>query len=260
MPRLLHRREPFVYLEHASLAVQEGKAVATTADGAIAIPIEALSAVLVGPGCTLTSRWVAEATAARTTVVFVGEAGVRFYAVGKPFGSRSTIAEAQATNWATRPDAVRSALFATRWGQRPASNATAVVLGEEGQRCRHLYRALAHKYQVVWHRRTRTSFSGQDPINDALSCAGMAASAASAAAVHAVGAIPALGFIHAGSASAFVYDVADLIRNDLAEVAFCQVGMGKASSQDIRRACRDKIRSDQLIDKLIADIQEVLGC
>lgn len=260
MGRLMRRCEPFVYPEHCVLSLKDGVAVVTTGNEATPLPLETISSVMIGPGCRITSSWVAEAASCHVALVFTGEEGVRFYAAGRPFGRDSRVALAHVERWVSDKELARSTLFSKRWGQPPMSCTAHAIFGEEGARCRVMYRALVEAHGLIWGGRRRASFDGSDAVNEALSWAGMAASSVAAAAVHAVGALPALGFIHSGTTWAFVYDVADLVRNDMVEAAIQQVSSGRSTASDIRRACRDRIRTGGLLDELVVDILEVVGC
>ena len=59
-------------------------------------------------------------------------------------------------------------------------------------------------------------YDASDPVNQALTAANAALYGIALAAITAIGCHPALGFIHAGSIHAFVYDIADLYKADIA--------------------------------------------
>ena len=263
MPSLspaLRRREPMSYVEHRRISVHDGRLVAEGQDmPAAAIPAEHLVALLLGPGCSITTEAAAMAAKAQTVVLFVGESGVRFYAAGRPFGGTGDVAERHARCWSTDAVSGRQRLFRARWGRDPGGESGAEIRGEEGLLVREMYRRLAETHHVLWTGRKRTNFSGEDSINDALSWGGVSVGAVSAAAVHAVGAIPALGFIHTGGSFSFVYDIADLVRNEIDEVVFTAAEAGDLSARTIRIACRDYFREHETVEYLIGQVLGVIG-
>jgi CRISP-associated protein Cas1 len=258
--RPLRSREPLAYVEHCTLKIQEGRLVADSAQsGATPVPVENLVALLVGPGCNVTSDAVSLAARTQTALVHVGEHGIRFYSAGRPFGADGDVAEQHALRWSNEPEAARRLLFAKRWERVPIGTTAAEIRGEEGALVRSLYRSLAAGHGVTWSGRRRSDFSGDNPINDALSWGGMSVGAMAAAVVHAVGAIPALGFIHSGGAFSFVYDVADLIRNDVIRLVFRLAEEERLEARDVRLACRGQFREAGTAQQLFADILEVIG-
>jgi len=258
--RPLRLREPFAYIEHRNVTVRDGAIVAEGVDhDPTPVPAESLVAIMLGPGCTVSSAAVSLMAKVQTALVHVGENGVRFYGSGRPFGSDGDVAEQHARRWAHDSESARRLLFSKRWGKDPTGVTAAEMRGEEGVMVRSMYRQLADEYGVKWDGRKRTDFSGGDNINDALSWCGVSVGAISAAVVHAIGAIPALGFIHSGGSFSFVYDGADLIRNDTIRLAFSLVSENRAGARDVRLACRDYFREARTSERLIADLLEVIG-
>ena len=82
------------------------------------------------------------------------------------------------------------------------------------------------------------------------------------AAIVSLGCAPGLGFVHTGHASSFVYDVADLYKAEVTIPAAFEVVAGYTEGMDIgsvtRRAVRDRIRSEKVMERVVRDIQRLL--
>ena len=118
-------------------------------------------------------------------------------------------------------------------------------------------------YNVPWQGRNydRQNWGVGDPINRALSAANALLNGVCHASIVSGRYSPGLGFIHTGKQLSFVYDIADLYKVDLTiPVAFQTVA---ESSENVERrtriACRDKFREAKLLDRILPDIDELLG-
>jgi CRISPR-associated protein Cas1 len=71
---------------------------------------------------------------------------------------------------------------------------------------------------------------------------------------------PGLGFIHCGKLLSFVYDIADLYKEQFTiPTAFRLAAEGAANIESrVRKACRDAFRSGKLIERILPDIADVL--
>jgi CRISP-associated protein Cas1 len=71
---------------------------------------------------------------------------------------------------------------------------------------------------------------------------------------------PALGFLHNGWHLAFVYDIADLYKVNLTvPLAFKTVAeSSKNVTSRARQACRECIREEKLLEKILPDIARLL--
>jgi len=80
------------------------------------------------------------------------------------------------------------------------------------------------------------------------------------AGVVALGCSPALGFIHTGNSRSFVFDIADLYKTDIAvPVAFEAASLGLADTEGhVRRAMRDKIHEEHVLERCVKDIKSLL--
>lgn len=98
-------RISFLYLEHSVVHRDANAVTATDEAGTIHIPAATLGVLLLGPGTTISHQAMALIAESGSTVVWVGERGVRYYAHGRSLARSSRLLEAQAyamTNQSSR--------------------------------------------------------------------------------------------------------------------------------------------------------------
>ena len=138
------------------------------------------------------------------------------------------------------------------------------IRGMEGVRVRETYARVSRETGVAWSGRAyKTSdWSAADPVNRALSTANACLYGLCHAALVSTGFSPGLGFIHTGKMLAFVYDVADLYKCEITvPLAFSCVASGSQAGLEgrVRRACRDSFRQARVLERIVPDVQSVLG-
>lgn len=267
-------RIPFLYLEHCTIGRDSNALTATTDSGVVHIPSAALGVLMLGPGTRVTHQAMAVVADAGSSVVWVGENGVRYYAHGRPIGRSTRLLERQAalvSNRKTRVGVARD-MYARRFPDEDVSGLTMQQLrGREGARVREVYRRASSATGVEWVRRDYRpdDFEASDPVNKALSAAHACLYGVVHAVIVALGCAPGLGFVHTGHDRAFVYDIADLYKAEVSiPVAFEVVaGLGDAAAETggaelaamVRRAVRDAIRDAGILTRCVRDLRELLG-
>ena len=202
-----------------TLAFQQGSATASDAlqPGDYAIPLQAVSIILLGPGSTVSHDALRLLAHARTALAAVGEDGVRFYTAPPLIPDRSGLARLQARLWADDEMRLMIArrLYAWRLGEVLPHRDLDVLRGIEGARMKETYALTAQRIGITWRGRRydRGNPMASDLPNQALNHAASAVEAAAAIAVSATATIPQLGFIHEDPGQAFVLDIADLYRD-----------------------------------------------
>lgn len=90
----------FLYADHCRVEVCDGAVVLMRAADEVAVPVAALSALLLGPGTAVTQAAVAACAAVGASLVWCGDGAVRCYAacLGETRGAENL--EAQARYWA----------------------------------------------------------------------------------------------------------------------------------------------------------------
>ncbi|WP_424214825.1 type I-E CRISPR-associated endonuclease Cas1e [Streptomyces sp. BI20] len=258
-------RSSFLYLERCRVHRDENAITATDQEGVTYIPSADIGVLLLGPGTQVTHQAMAVLGECGASVVWVGEQGVRFYASGRPLTRGSGLVEAQAAAWANQRSrlSVARAMYGLRFpDDDPAGKSRSQLLSMEGHRMRDCYRREAARTGVLWTRREydRTDFLAADPPNQAVTAAAQAMYGVAHAMIAALGCSPALGFVHSGSDRSFVMDVADLYKYDIGvPAAFDAAAEGP---QDIgsrtRRALRDRINKERLLDRCVKDLKALL--
>ena len=233
------------------------------------LPIGGLTCLMLEPGARISHAAVSLAARVGTLIVWVGEAGVRFYAAGYPGGARSDRLLWQAKlalDEETRLKIVRR-MFEMRFGEAaPERRSIDQLRGIEGARVRRMYELIARQHGVTWRGRNYDpmDFEAGDIPNRCLSAATACLYGVTEAAILAAGYAPAIGFLHTGQPLSFVYDIADLFKFETVVPVAMQVA-GRANQGrlddpggEVRRGCRDAFRRTSLLEKIIPTIENVL--
>lgn len=266
-------RHGLLWLEYGRLSVEDGTlrfvaAKSETLDaGDYAIPYQAVSMILLGPGTSLTQDVLRLCARHGTLIAAVGEGGVKSYTAPPMGQGRSDVARRHAERWADptlRLDTARR-LYAWRFGRILPHRDIETLRGIEGARIKESYKLVAQRFGIHWQGRRydRQNPNAADLPNQALNHAATFVEAAADLAVAAVGALPPLGFIHEDSSNAFTLDVADLYRVDLTlPLAFSAVralrdGEAENLEREVRRRATKLFRQEKLIPRMIDRIKEL---
>lgn len=256
----------YLYVEHARVE-QDAKSI-TLFDkrGSVAIPCAALSMLLLGPGSSITHAAVRALAENGCMIAWTGEGAVRLYAhsTGETRSARNLIRQASLASDAASRLAVINRMYRLRFPEElPPGLSLQQLRGREGLRVRDSYARASAETGVQWQGRfyDRGDWRRADPVNRALSTAASALYGICHAAIVAVGYSPGLGFIHTGKMLSFVYDIADLYKAELTiPLAFRAVAEGESGIESrVRQACRDAFYRGRLLDRIIPDIDRVLG-
>lgn len=267
-------RHGLVWLERGRLEVEDGclRFVAASSEAMAAgdyqIPHQSVSAVLLGPGASVTHDALRLLARHGCCLCAVGAGGVRLY-TAPPLGpDTSALALRQAALWSakmTRLEVARR-MYALRFDEIVRTRDIEVLRGMEGARIKRAYELAASKHGVPWRGRRydRANPMAADLANQALNHAATTMQAAAAIAVAATGTIPQLGFVHEESGQSFVLDIADLRRHDVVlDIAF---GAARAAERGtdrldslVRRGAAEAFRRQAVIPGLIEAIKTVLG-
>lgn len=258
----------FLYVEKVRIEQDAQAILLLDAKGRVAVPVAALSVLMLGPGATITHAAVLTLADNGCSVVWSGERGVRFYACGLGETRRAANIMVQAKAWADQDQhlEVVKRLYRMRFAETPDEGLTLEQLrGMEGVRVRETYAALAKKTGVGWQGRAykRNAWNASDPVNRALSTANACLYGLVHAAIVSTGFSPALGFIHTGKALSFVYDIADLYKCEVTIPLAFDAARGDpwvtGFESNVRRACRFALWQHELLSKIVPDIQRALG-
>jgi CRISPR-associated protein Cas1 len=267
-------RHGLLWLEYGKLSVEDGTlrfmaAQSETLEaGDYAIPYQAVSMILLGPGTSITQDVLRLCARHGTLIAAVGEGGVKSY-TAPPLGQgRSDVARAHAERWADPKRRLDTAwrLYAWRFGRVLPHRDIETLRGIEGARIKESYKLAAQRFGITWHGRRydRQNPNAADLPNQAINHAATFVEAAADIAVAAVGALPPLGFIHEDSSNAFTLDVADLYRIDITlPLAFSAVQAIQQKKSDltiereVRKRAARAFRQEKLIPRMIDRIKEL---
>jgi CRISPR-associated protein Cas1 len=250
----------FLYTEKVRIERADYAIELRDKNGRVAVPVAALSALMLGPGSTITHAAVLALAEGGCSIVWCGEQGARFYASGLGETRRAHHLEAQAIAWASKEkhaEVVRR-MYTMRFPEGlPDGLTLEQVRGHEGARVRDAYASVSRETGVPWSGRSykQGDWGSADPVNRALS----AANASLYGLCH--GVIVATGFIHVGKQLSFVYDIADLYKLEVTvRAAFRAAREGSSSIESrVRKNCRDLFHSTRLLERIVPDLQRVLG-
>lgn len=266
LPRIKDR-VTFIYIEHAKVNRQDSSITVTDKRGIVRIPAAMIGVLLLGPGTDITHRAVELIGDTGTSMVWVGERGVRHYAHGRALSHSSRFLEKQAklvSNTRSRLEVARK-MYQLRFPNEDVSKLTMQQLrGREGSRIRSLYRSLSKEFNVEWTGRSYNpdDFESGTAINQALSSAHFSLYGLVYSVIVAIGISPGLGFIHTGHDLSFIYDIADLYKGEISIPIAFEVASEHDKDDDIGRITRHRVRdafSDgKLIQRIVKDVQYLL--
>lgn len=260
LPRISDRT-PYLYVEQCLLEREDGALVATDEDHRTRIPAATIGILMLGPGTTITHAAVALICKTGTTILWVGEHGVRCYAGGSALTGSTRLLERQAA-LVTNPRK-RLAIARRMYGMRfPGENLDATsmrqLLGKEGKRVASIYRKEAERVGITWNGRRFTHSA--DIVNRALSSANSCLYGMVHAAITALGCSPALGFVHCHNPKSFVFDISDLYKAETTiPIAFDLHQCPATEVEGIaRRMVRDRLQDGNLVERCVNDIRRLL--
>jgi len=259
---------PFIYLERGRLEVDDSSVKWIDSEAnVVPLPVATLNALLLGPGTSVTHDAIKTATAANCAVCWVGEDSLLFYAAGFLPTADTRNLKHQVSVSADPASAVEVArrMFKRRFSDADLDGKTLKeMMGMEGHRVRTIYQNKAQEYQVGWKGRQFTpgKFELSDITNQVMTASNAALYGILCSAVHSMGYSPHIGFIHSGSPLPFVYDLADLYKENLCiDLAFSLTRemAGRYEKTKVSAAFRERVIEMDLLGELADDIPEMLG-
>jgi len=259
---------PFLYLERGRLEIDDSSIKWIDADcNVVPLPVTTLNALLLGPGTTVTHEAVKIAASANCAVCWVGEDSLLFYAAGflPTADTRNLKKQIEISADSEKSIEVARRMFARRFPDAELKGKSLQeMMGMEGHRVRSLYQAKAEQYQVGWKGRDFTpgKFETSDLTNQILTSVNAALYGILCSGVHSLGYSPHIGFIHSGSPLPFVYDLADLYKEQLCiDLAFhlTRELAGRYDKHKVAAAFRKRVIEMDLLAKLAEDIDAMLG-
>jgi CRISPR-associated protein Cas1 len=252
-----------VYMEHGRLEVDDSSVKWIAADGTVCrLPIATISAIILGPGTTITHAAVKSCSQCNCPVFWLGEDGLRFYAFGLTPNHTNSMARLHAACWAApqKRNEVARRMFRHRFPDVETGGVTIKQLrGMEGRRVKRYYEELGREFGVTWKGRdySPTNWNVADHINRALSAATASHYALTAAVCCSMGFIPQLGFIHQAGTLPFIYDAADLYKHETSwKAAFEAISINpKDDGTLVRRILKRNVEQTRMLKRMPEDLK-----
>jgi CRISPR-associated protein Cas1 len=230
------------------------------------LPVATLSAVLLGPGTTVTHAAMKACADSNTPVCWIGEDGMRFYAFGIAPNHDNLMPRKHAATWADKKKRIEIArrMFVQRFpGVDVRAHSVNELRGMEGLRVRAKYSELGQQHGVTWKGRSydKSNWNLADNINRTLSAANASLYALCTAVVCSLGYLPSLGFVHDGGTLPFIYDVADLYKEIISfPAAFQAVRQAPEDKGDLVRALlKERVEQERLLQRIPKDLEELFA-
>ena len=229
-------------------------------------PVATISALLLGPGTTITHAAVKACADSNTPICWTGQEAMSFYTYGLAPNHNNDMPRIHAAAWADKKRHVQiaRAMFRMRFGDAPVDDKSVAELrGMEGIRVRQLYADLGREHGVSWRARNydTQNWEASDDINQALSTANASLYALVSAVVCSLGYLPSLGFIHAAGTTPFVYDIADLYKHETSQpAAFLSLKEDpRCDRERVRRLLKAQIEERRILQRLPKDLAALFG-
>jgi CRISPR-associated protein Cas1 len=256
-----------VYVEHGRLEVDDSSVKWIGADMTVCrLPVATVSAILLGPGTTVTHAAIKACADSNTPVCWIGEDGMRFYAIGVAPTHDNLNARRHAAAWSDkkRREQIARRMFARRFpGEIVEQRSIRELRGMEGLRVRAAYAQLGREFGVTWKGRDydKSNWNLADNINRAISAANASLYAICCAVVCTMGYIPSLGMIHDSGPLAFVYDVADLYKEATSfRAAFQAMSLDPGDRGElVRKLLKLRIEEERILQRMPEDIEELFA-
>jgi CRISPR-associated protein Cas1 len=261
-------RYPFLYLERGRLEIDDSSVKWIDSEGeVIRLPVATISTLLLGPGTSITHEAVKVLAASNCTVCWVGEDSLLYYATGisPTANTRNLRRQMKIACDEKKSVEVARRMFARRFPKADlAGKKLKEMMGMEGYRVKQLYEQKAEQYKVGW--KGRVYIPGKmelsDVTNQILTSCNAALYGILTSCIYSMGYSPHIGFIHSGSPLPFVYDMADLYKEDLCiDLAF-KLTLDMAGAYNKYRVStefRERVIAMRLLEKINPDIEEMLG-
>jgi len=256
----------YLYIEHAIVDRKDSSIEFIQKSGRTQAPVAVLCVLMLGPGTSISHAAVKVLAESGCLIVWTGEDVTRCYAqgLGETRKGYHLMRQAELVSDASLRLSVIRRMYQKRFQEPlPADLTLEQIRGMEGSRVRSAYYQASKTYGVPWHGRNynRGNWGSADPVNRALSAGNALLNGICHAAIVSGGYSPGLGFIHTGRQTSFVYDTADLYKAEISiPLAFQTVAESDEHVDGrVRLACRQKFKEVKLLERILPDIDDLLG-
>lgn len=256
----------YLYIEHAIVDRKDSSIEFIQKKGRTQAPVAALCVLMLGPGTSISHAAVKVLAESGCLIVWTGEDVTRCYAqgLGETRKGYHLMRQAELVSDPARRLEVIRRMYQKRFPNPLAPDLTLEqIRGMEGSRVRSVYYQSSKTYGVPWQGRRydRGNWGNADPVNRALSAGNALLNGICHAAIVSGGYSPGLGFVHSGRQTSFVYDIADLYKAEITIPLAFQIVAESPEHVDgrVRVACRQKFKEARLLDRILPDIDDLLG-
>lgn len=257
-------RVSFLYIEKMKLKENEFTVQAIQANRIIEIPISTIACIILGPGTSITHGAVKMLSECGCSMLWMGSNMQYMYCYAEP-GTRNgknILIQARYQQNKTMHMSVVRKMNELRYPGRTLQNYSLQQLrGLEGKRMKALYSRLSAEHNVCWNGRNYDvdNFDLQDDINKCITWCNQFLYAIVKSVVLYLGFSNTLGFVHTGHIDAFVFDIADLYKEDISIP--CAFEVASSSCFDLFIECRIRmhmyITKKRLMSKIPKDIKNI---
>lgn len=256
----LKDRLPLLYLEHGKLSFSEYGFTFFNNLGKVLIPVCSITTLLIGPGVSVTSDFVANSAKNNVLLLWVGEGCTKIYSTGMASVTACTERVLKQsfiiTNWEERI-AHLTRLYQCMFPglQIPQYNTLDHYRGWEGSKVRGKYKEIAEQYGIDWKSRREAEHDLQVVLNVSNGCLYALVEAVTLS----CGLHSALGIIHQGDQRSLVYDIADTVKfNWFLPRVFGFYKEGASDPfRDSRKFCRELFINSNLTKKLFDNVKYI---
>lgn len=256
----------YLYLEKCHIEQDNFAVKAVYLDKEVCIPCASLTVLLLGPGTTVTHRAICNLSDCGCLVVWCGENLRKYYACG--FGdtksAKNILKQARACMDVNLHLEIAKRMYKLRFRDMDSSvyeNKTLEQLrGIEGSKVKSLYNTCSKQYKVPWTGRVLSAeYNNLNLINKAITYANSLLYSLTSAVIVSLGYNLSLGFVHTGNINSFVFDIADIYKNDVCIPCAFEV-VSKCKNQPylleemVRTTCRSYYKKLDLVKMMVNDI------
>ena len=255
-------RISFLYIDYARIEQTDYTVQVIRGDRLVEIPIATVACLCIGPGTSITHGALRICSECGCSVIWVGEGVQYLYCMadaGTHSGKNTLIQAKYYSDNELHMNIVRK-MYLMRYPTENIENKSLNSLrGMEGRRVKKLYENLSTKYSIPWNGREYdvNDFDAQDDINKCITWCNQFLYAIVKSVVLYLGYSPTIGFIHTGHIDAFVFDIADLYKEEISIP--CAFETCSLSQFDLYRKCRIGMHSyvsdKKLMSRIAKDIK-----
>ena len=257
-------RISFLYIEKAKIEQSEYGVQIRSVGKVSEIPITTISCLILGPGTSITHRAVSNIAQAGCFICWMGTDASVFYAYGLPATNKSKNILKQMHYHESKK--LHTEVIHKMYNYRyPTDRIKSMSLNElkgfEGIKMKECYKQWADSYKVQWSGRNYKTdeFDDSDLPNKYITALNHIFYAITMAIIQMMGYSTSIGFIHTGHINSFVFDIADLYKEEvIIPLAFkLTKELGYFDRHKMLSEYRNVIVDRKIIKKMVQFIEEL---